>query len=161
MLADKARRYPMLDLRRLGHALPLLTGLLPAILAGGCCGGLPPSNSVVAQVDPAQATVPAGGAVALVGNATGLANFMDRERHSWWVQENLTSPTCQETVHITTGCTRGYVDYSSDRGLPASATYHAPATPGTYHVSFNVYVGGKCYGEFDAKTATATITVTP
>lgn len=151
----------MLNLRRLGHALPLLAVLLPAVLADGCCGGFPPSDSVVAQVDPAQATVQAGGTVALVGTATGVADYLNRERHSWRVEENPTSQTCQESNHITSGCTYGYVEYSSEQGLPASATYHAPATPGTYHVEFFLSIDGKCIGDLFIKFARATITVTP
>jgi hypothetical protein len=57
-----------------------------------------------------------------------------------------------------TNCPMGYVTYDPNK-FPSPATYHAPPTPGTYHVQFIATQ----FSTFDhvSTTATAPVTVTP
>jgi hypothetical protein len=56
-------------------------------------------------------------------------------------------------------CQFGFVMFGSVTQFPSSATYYAPLTPGTYHVTF----AATQFAAFDplSRTATATLTVTP
>jgi hypothetical protein len=59
----------------------------------------------------------------------------------------------------TSPCQYGYVIFGSVTQFPSSATYYAPLTPGTYHVTFQATQNTTF--DYLSKTATATITVTP
>jgi hypothetical protein len=60
-------------------------------------------------------------------------------------------------------CSFGYL--TGDGMIQATASvarYHAPATPGTYHVTLRAFqMSSQQWGEGIEKRATATITVTP
>ena len=143
-------------------AVALLALLAGTTLSGGC-GGQSPSDSAILQLAPAQATVTAGGTVALTGSATGLTGTWYA---GWDIQEMRVSgkficsylPANAPTS--APPCPYGYVISDAGDRIPNAATYHAPATPGTYHVLFEVTVFGRSY-EWVSKTVTATITVTP
>ncbi len=140
------------------RALAFVTVVASGLLLGGCGSGLPSSSRVNLMIMPAQASVSAGGTVALTGNATG---FTQTPIVQWWIQE------AQATGGDNCGylqppaaspCEFGYVMFGSVSQFPSSATYYAPSTAGTYHVVFEA----SQFSEFDhlTKTATATITVT-
>ena len=141
------------------RAIALPVALIAAFLLSNCGNGLPHSNQVTATVTPAQATVAIGATVALDGNATG---FTQTPIVRWWVQEarDAGGDDCGYLkLPAASPCPFGYVIYADK--FPSSATYYAPATTGTYHVTFEVTQFS--YGAFDhlTKTATATITTTP
>jgi hypothetical protein len=133
--------------------------LLGALLLGSCGSGLPHSNQVTVRITPAQATVAVGGTVALNGDASG---FTRSPIVLWWVQEAryaggddcgyLQPPPASP-------CGFGYVIFGSVTTFPSSATYYAPLTPGTYHVTFQATQNTAF--DYLSKTATATITVMP
>ncbi len=140
--------------------------LLPVLVicALVSCGGsgLPSSQSLTVTVTPASATLAAGGTVNLSGTANG---FTQAPLVTWGMQESHKGsglvlacgqfPTSQESFTI---CPFGYVVYADQNTNPNPAVYHAPPTPGTYHVVFSALQ----IATFDSvtKTATATITVT-
>jgi hypothetical protein len=128
------------------------------------CGGngLPPSSSVTVTVTPSQATVPVGGTVTLTGSENG---FTAGPVVSWWIQESKNIDPYNDCGKLDTqakdftGCPYGFVMFHDVTTVPSIATYYAPQTPGTYHVTLSMIQAV----EFDGleKTATATITVTP
>lgn len=147
--------------RRIAGLFTLLLVICAAMLAGSCGSGLPHTNQVVATVTPAQATVPVSGAVQLVGSAMGFSN-VNAVVVDWWVQEakDAGGDSCGYLQPPPTSpCEFGYVIFGTVSKFPSSATYYAPQTPGTYHVTFEATQ----FEEFDhlTKTAEATITVTP
>jgi hypothetical protein len=117
---------------------------------------------VTARVTPAQATVAAGETVGLVGDATG---FTDTTQVGvlWWVQEARDAGGGDDCGYLQpppmSPCPFGYVIFASVSTFPSSATYYAPLTPGTYHVTFKATQFARY--DYVSKTATATITVTP
>lgn len=132
------------------------------LLASCGTGGLPHTNQVTASVTPSQATIAPGGSLVLTGNAVG---FTASPIVRWWVQESrdidrynyndcglLSSQTPPQS-----GCPYGYVMFADVTTFPSSATYYAPSTRGTYHVTFEA----SQVVEFDSltKTVQATITV--
>lgn len=132
------------------------------VLLGNCGSGLPSSNKVIATLTPPQATVPLGESVGLIGNATGFSDTR-QVAVDWWVQEakDTGADACGYLQPPPTSpCEFGYVIFGPVAKFPSSATYYAPQTPGTYHVTFEATQFS--YGAFDhlTKTATATITVT-
>ncbi len=129
----------------------------------GCGGnGLPPSSSVTVTVTPSQANVKVGGTVTLTCNANG---FTAGPVVLWWIQEskdlnfNNDCGKLDTQAKDFTGCPYGFVMFHDVNTVPSTATYYAPQTPGTYHVTVSMTQPV----EFDSltKTATATITVTP
>ena len=140
-------------------------------VAGIClflaCGieQIPPEQLTV-TIAPAGATVARNGTVDLTGNANG---FSKTPVLSWYMAEGPTTPATPapycgylvpKNTPNTTACIYGYITYVSDSGTSGVATYHAPDTPGTYHVVFiaSQFDGFVAQG---GKTATAVITVTP
>lgn len=123
-------------------------------------GGLPHTNQVTASVAPVQAAVPAGGSVTLTGSAKG---FTASPIVSWWIQESRDIDRYNDCGLLSSqappqsGCPYGYVMFADVTTFPSSATYYAPSTPGTYHVTFQAMQ----VSEFDSltKTVQATITV--
>ena len=152
-----------ISVRDIKRALALSLVISAASLFGSCGSGLPHSNEATATVTPAQATVPAGGNVELVGNAVGFTNTPVVR---WWVQEERDAGDYNGCAYLepppVLPCPFGYVIYADTfpNSIPSSATYYAPATAGIYHVTFEATQFS--YGDFDhlTKTATATITTT-
>lgn len=137
---------------------PLIALLIAALLAS-CGSGLPHSGNVTVTVTPATATVASGGTVALEGNATG---FTRSPIVVWRVQEARASGG-DDCGYLdpppASPCQFGYVIFGSVTQFPSSATYYAPPTPGTYHVTFEATQNTAF--DYLTKTATAAITVTP
>jgi hypothetical protein len=130
------------------------------LLLAGCGNGLPHSGQVSVTVSPAQATIPASGSVVLTGTAAG---FTDTLLGQWWIQESYNLDRNNNCGFLSTdpppqsGCPYGYVMYDPNLAVPSTATYYAPSTPGTYHITFEATQ----FVTFDhlSKTAQATITV--
>ncbi len=134
------------------------------------CGrsDLPSSSSVSVTVTPSTVTIQVGETVELRGTATGFT----RPTISWWEQDqhdaavngfgeedcdNVTDATGDPTAI----CPFGYLTGSPMAEVSTgTATYHAPTTPGTYHVTFRAFqISLTQIGETLEKRATATITV--
>lgn len=105
------------------------------------CGGngLPHTNQVTATVTPSSATLAPGGSVTLTGNATG---FTATPIVDWYIQESKDIDFINDCGLLTSqnppqsGCPYGYVMFDDVTQFPSTATYYAPSTPGTYHVTF-------------------------
>jgi hypothetical protein len=144
------------------RAIPLFLVLIGTILLVRCGGGsgLPPSSQVTVLVTPAQTSVAAGGTVTLKGSSTG---FTQTPIVEWWIQEAKDAGGSDDCGYLTlppmSSCLFGYVVFGSVTQFPSSATYYAPLTPGTYHVTFEATQ----FTTFDhlTKTTTVTINVTP
>lgn len=134
-----------------------------------CCGGasdLPHSSQVTLTITPAAATIPANGTVDLQGTVVGLSS----PTLDWWQQDHhdaMGINGSQNCDHLTDpvlipGCRFGYLTGSGMiQAASAVATYHAPPTPGTYHVTLRVFQqSSQTWAEFFEKRTTATITVT-
>ena len=146
-------RYPLLNL-----------ALLSALLSASCGGnGLPSARNVVLSIDPPSASVASGGKLALTASATG---FTGPTVVVWWIQESHDKDRYDDCGILSTQslptwdhCPYGYVVFSTVDGLPNQAEFHAPPTPGTYHVTVRAVQPVA----FDSVTkfATSPITVTP
>ncbi len=128
------------------------------------CGNGPSASQVSVTVSPAAATVSVNGSLVLQGNATG---FTVGPTVSWWVQESKNidfNADCgllsSQQPPAEAACPYGYVMFTGVSGVPNSAVYHAPSTPGTYHVVMDA-TQLRGYGDVLSVDATATITVTP
>ncbi len=157
------RRGPPAQTHKVKRTIMLSLVISAAMFFGSCGTGLPHSSDVVASVTPATATLPVGETVGLVGNATGFTNTQ-QVVVDWWVQEakDAGADACGYLKPPpTSACGFGYVIFGPVAKFPSSASYHAPQTPGTYHVTFEATQFS--YGAFDhvTKSASATITVTP
>jgi hypothetical protein len=136
--------------------------LILALLLISCAAGppLPYFNKVTLTVAPAQATVAVGGTVALRGSATG---FTETPIVEWWVQEARDAGGSDDCGYLQpplmSRCEFGFVIFGSVTQVPSSATYYAPLTPGTYHVTLETTQFATV--DHVSKTATTTITVTP
>ncbi|HWR16605.1 MAG TPA: hypothetical protein VN577_17400 [Terriglobales bacterium] len=127
------------------------------------CGGsgLPDSRQVTVTITPSTATISAGATVSLQGNATG---FTSSPIVLWGIQESSSHTpvsACGKLADQTPPfpeCTFGYVVFASVSEFPSTGVYHAPNTPGTYHVVFTA-TQVSTYENLQ-KSATATITVT-
>jgi len=143
-------------------------GLALLLALTGCGGnGLPPASSVTVTVTPSSATIAANGSVTLQGTASGFAPQPDvaPPLMLWGIQESSNTvpvSACgllpSQTPDLTL-CPYGYVVQADVTSLPSNAVYHAPATPGTYHVVFTA-TQSVMYSSLQ-KAAAATITVTP
>lgn len=142
------------------RAIALPVTLIVALFLDSCGSGLPHSSQVTVTVAPAQATVAVGETVVLNGNATG---FTETPIIEWWVQEARDAGGSDDCGYLQpplmSRCQFGFVMFGSVTQFPSSATYYAPLTPGTFHVTF----AATQFAGFDplSKTATATLTVTP
>ena len=134
----------------------------------GCGGnGLPPANSVTVTVTPSSATVATNGSLTLQGSGSGFAPQPDVAPPLvlWGIQESSnTVPVSgcgllpSQTPDLTL-CPYGYVIQPDVTTFPSTVVYHAPTTPGTYHVVFTA-TQSVMYSSLQ-KSATATITVAP
>ncbi len=142
--------------------------LLCAASLSGCGGssGLPSSSAVTVSVTPAQSTIPVGGTVTLHASVSGFTKTPDLQ---WWMQEqhdnfvdgslNCDDINAANQALIPT-CHFGYIVVESMDETTSTATYHAPQTAGTYHVTMRATQWGNTWTDgFFEKRATATITV--
>lgn len=146
------------------HCAGACAAVLILLFIPGCGGnGLPRSRDVVLAIEPATPTVAANGAITLTGSATG---FTGGTVVNWWIQESHDKDPyddcgllAEQAPPTAQRCPYGYVMFATVDGLPNQAQYHAPSTPGTYHVTLRAVQPV----EFDylAKTLTVPITVTP
>jgi hypothetical protein len=135
------------------------------------CGGapdLPPESQVSLSLAPLFATIPVNGTVDLQGSISGLsAPYLD-----WWMQEKHDqgingSEDCDDITpanqNLIANCPFGYLTGSGlVQATSATATYHAPSTPGSYHVTLRGFqLSSQQWGEGIEKRAAASITVTP
>ena len=144
--------------------------LAAAVLIG--CGGapdLPSSSAVSVTVQPSTAAIKVGETVDLHGTATGFTN----PTINWWQQDQhdtavngYGSMDCDyindANTNLIPSCKYGYLTNSPTmQASSATATYHAPMTPGTYHVTFHAsQLSTQQYGAGIERRATAVITVT-
>jgi hypothetical protein len=136
-----------------------LVGMVLLLVSCGT-GGLPHTNQVTASITPSQATVAQGDSLLLIGNAVG---FTASPIVRWWIQESRDIDRYDDCGLLSSqappqsGCPYGYVIFNDVTTFPSAATYYAPLTPGTYHVTFEALQ----VVEFDSlrKTVQATITV--
>ena len=143
-----------------------LLGLAVLVSCGGA-SDLPHSSQVTLTITPASATIPVNGTVDLQGNVVGLSS----PTLDWWQQDHHDasgingSANCDHVtdVSLVPGCHFGYLTGSGMvQASSAGATYHAPSTPGTYHVTLRVFqASSQTWAEFFEKRTSATITVTP
>ena len=144
---------------RFARTVTLPAALIAVFLLGSCGNGLPHSDQVTVMVTPALATVAVAGTVSLKGDATG---FTRSPIVRWWVQEahDAGGDDCGYLQPPPVSpCQYGYVIFDSVSQFPSAATYYAPLTPGTYHVTFQATQNTAF--DYLSKTAMATITVTP
>jgi hypothetical protein len=135
------------------------------------CGGsdLPSSSAVSVTVTPTTATVQVGQTVELRGTASGFT----QPTIDWWEQDQHDAAVngygeedCDDVTDasrdLTATCPFGYLTGSAMvEASTGTATYHAPVTPGTYHVTFRAFqISMTQIGDTLEKRATATITVT-
>ncbi len=148
-----------------------LATLLAATLMVACGGApdLPDSSQVSVTITPARATIQVGQTVDLQGVSTGFTN----PTLTWWMQDQHDanpingSEDCDDiyaaNANLIPTCRFGYL---TDAGIVEAksdvATYHAPNTPGTYHVTLRAMQMSTevRYASVEA-TAAATITVNP
>lgn len=137
------------------------------ILLMTSCGGtaLPEKTAVTANVTPAQATVKVNSTIGLQGQGTGFTDqksvgavWSMQESHGSLVTHNYCGDADTIPVPSFVDCPMGYVAYSTARGLPVTATYYAPPTPGTYHPEM-LLCQNSGY-DMVCQQATAAITVT-
>lgn len=136
---------------------------LAAIFVTAC--GNSTASQVAVAITPTQATVAAGSTVDFHGDATGPAKMSFLP--GWWVQESHDLNTSKDCGFFAAkdasfaNCPFGYVLIGSDYPqMPSHATYFAPSTPGTYHVTFQAWWGAEAFAT-TSKTVSATVTVTP
>lgn len=124
------------------------------------------ANNVTVAVLPATATVAASGKVELQATVTGLCSGCMPEIDSWGITEdagpgNSNGSSCDwftSNGPPITSCPGGTIEETSG-GLSNSltVTYHAPATPGTFHVTAGWSAG---LGMPITKQETSVMTVT-
>lgn len=147
----------------------IFSGLLLVTLSCGGGSGLPPSSATSVSIIPATATIQVGQSVDLFGTATGFTE----PTISWWEQDQHDAAVngygeedCdfinEANTNLIPTCRFGYLTGSAMmQGSTETATYHAPMTPGTYHVTFRAFQMSttQIWGSLEKRT-TATITVT-
>jgi len=135
------------------------------------CGrsDLPSSSAVSVTVTPSTSTIQVGEAVALRGMATGFTD----PTIDWWEQDQHGAAVngygeedCDDVTDAISDPIATYpFGYLTDSPMAeastGTATYHAPMTPDTYHVTFRAFqVSMTQVGDTLEKRAAATITVT-
>lgn len=134
---------------------------LIAVLLSACGNGLPSSSQISITITPAEATIPINGTLTFQGTATG---FSTSPVVSWWVQESHDLDQIHDCGFaeykdgLFTGCPFGLVVYPLSE-VPSTATYYAPSTPGTYHVTCDAWQRNG-FNQVE-KSATAIVVVTP
>ena len=143
--------------------------LLLALFACGGGSGLPPSSTVSVSLIPLTASIQVGQTVDLKGTAIGFT----QPTISWWEQDQHDAAVngfgeedCDyindANSDLIPTCRFGYLTGSPMvQTSTGTATYHAPMTPGTYHVTFRAFqISSTQWGESVERRVTATITVT-
>ena len=149
---------------------PLLLAALSLLLGCGDARDLPHSSEVSLAVVPSAATIPIGQSVVLVGTATGFS----KPTISWWEQDQHDAAIngygeedCDDinsaNLNLIPSCNFGYLTGSAmTQAATEIATYHAPNTPGTYHITFRAFqMSLEMIGASVEKRAAVTIIVTP
>jgi hypothetical protein len=144
--------------------------LLSAMLGCGGASDLPSTSAVSVSLAPSTATIQVGQTIDLTGTATGFTN----PTISWWEQDQHDAAVngdgeedCDDITAVSSNliatCAYGYLTNSAMAAArTGTATYHAPPTPGTYHVTFRAFqVSTIQWGDSVERRAKATITVTP
>jgi hypothetical protein len=138
------------------------------VLLGGCGSGQSYNpNNVTVTVSPATATIPASGKIRLQATVNSLCSGCAASIANWGITEDAETGdpsgfTCAwftDNGPPTRQCPAGTIEETP--GGPSSSltvTYHAPPTPGTYHVIAQ-WSGGFGSGS-PTKDGTAVITVT-
>jgi hypothetical protein len=142
--------------------------ILLALCFAGCGAGsdLPKGNLVTLSLSPLSSTIAVGGTVSLQAQTSG---FTAAPYLQWWMKEQhdagaTGSEDCDGISAVNQNliptCKFGYIVVDSMQEFGSTATYHAPQTPGTYHVTFRaVQMSTEPFGGSVEKTATATIFV--
>jgi len=129
------------------------------------CGygqGYNPDN-VTVTVSPATATLSANGKIGLQATVNGLCSTCTPSISSWGIAEDAGSCDWFTNNGPPSGpCPAGTIEETGgDLGNSLSVTYHAPATPGTYHVVAQC-CGAGLFGTLPpTKNGTSVITITP
>lgn len=138
------------------------------LLSCGSAPDLPHSSAVFVSITPPAATIRVGQSVDLQGTATGLT----QPTLDWWEQDQHDSMGINGSAdcdHITdsntnliANCAFGYLTGPGMvQAASSAATYHAPVTPGTYHVTLRAFqMSTQALDQFVEKRTTAVITVT-
>lgn len=127
------------------------------------------ANNVTVAVSPATATVHASGKVELQATVTGLCSSCMPEIDSWGITEDAgpgdsNGSSCDwftSNGPPITSCPAGTIEETP--GGPSSTlavTYHAPGTPGTYHIVAQCCGGGLLGTLPPLKQGTSVMTVT-
>lgn len=136
---------------------------LTATSVTACGSGI--ASQVSVAITPMHATVAAGSSVDFHGDATGPTQITFLP--GWWVQESDDLDPNKDCGFFAAkdasfaNCPFGYMLIGSDYPqMPSHATYFAPPTPSTYHVTFQAWWRAEAFVT-TSKTVTATVTVTP
>ena len=137
--------------------------LLAMLITTGCGGGNKGfnANNVTVSISPATVSIAASSQVTLQATVNGLCSTCASDIFSWAISENATAggSSCNwfDTPPVVPSCPGGTIQQNSQSTL--TVTYHAPSTPGTYHV---VAEWCDCFGTPTVKkTGTSVISVTP
>ena len=137
-------------------------GLLAMLIATGCGEtnkdkGF--ANNVTVSISPATVSVAANSQVTLQATVNGLCSGCASDIFAWSISEDATegASNCDwfDTPNAVS-CPAGTIQETTQSTL--TVTYHAPNTPGTYHV---VAEWCDCLGTLVKKTGTSVILVTP
>ena len=150
--------------------MTIFSGLLICLTMSCGRSDLPSSTAVSVTLTPSTATVQVGQTVELQGSATGFT----KPTIDWWEQDQHDAAVngygeedCDDVTDAISDpnaiCPFGYLTGSPMMDASTgTATYHAPVTPGTYHITFRAFqVSTTQVGDTLEKRATAKITVTP
>lgn len=136
--------------------------VLLIVIAGCGCGGGYNENNVTVTVSPAGATISGNGQVTLRATVKGLCSGCAPSIDLWSVAEDVGESCDWYTMPPTGQCPGGTIQETA--GAPSNTLtvkYHAPGTPGTYHVIAQCCGGGLFGGLPPFKQGTSVITVTP
>jgi len=142
--------------------LPVLV-LLVVFMSGCGWSDLPPSSSVTISALPSKSPIAPGETVVVTGTTNGDSGD---KLTSWSGQESYDAE--QKMCRFYTGkagsasfteCKYGYVVYE-DVASSMHAIYYAPPTPGTYHITFGVFlIGSTGFTDTRFQSGTAVIEV--
>lgn len=136
--------------------LLILLVVIPGCGGGG--GGFDP-NKVTVAISPPAATIPASDQVTLKATVSGLCSTCASAINEWSITENNGTPCTWFDTPPFGPCPGGTIQATAN-GLASTltVTYHAPGTPGTFHVIAEWCI---CFGSATTKDGTSVITVTP
>ena len=143
--------------------------LFAAAMSCGGASDLPRRSDVAVSITPATVTIRVGQTQDLAATASGFT----APTLMWWQQDHHDatgingSEDCDNITatnsSLIANCAQGYLsNVGALQGSTSTATYHAPMTPGTYHVTFWATQGSKTdWSAYLQIKTTATIIVTP